>query len=110
MNVIAELEYQEKNFRIHGISHLAQSQWVCLGEAEPWRLCPVDFMLLWSFALLLALMPLLIYEFYEISKEASSPLPGSIIGTYINSEWSFPNMASQQINGLTTSLRKDLEL
>lgn len=55
-------------------------------------------------------MPLLIYEFYEISKEASSPLLGSIIGTYNNSEWSTPSMPSQQINGLTTTLRKDLEL
>lgn len=37
---------------------------------------------------------LVIYKLYENSKGVSSPSLGSVIGTYSNSGWSFPNIAS----------------
>lgn len=47
-------------------------------------LCPKNFMLLWSIALLVVPVTtsLTIYELYENSKGVSSPSLGSIIGTY----------------------------
>lgn len=47
-------------------------------------MCPEDFMLFWSSALLVALL-VMIYELYKNSVGVSSSSLGSIIGIYNNS-------------------------